>query len=53
VSLAAPKGERGVMSTDMGCGGCVAVCPNNVIGGGSFADQSIREQLDQALREWA
>ena len=37
----------------MGCGGCVAVCPNNAIGGGSFADQPIREQLDQALRQWA
>jgi heterodisulfide reductase subunit A-like polyferredoxin len=36
----------------MGCGGCVAVCPNNAIGGGSFADQPIREQLDQALQQW-
>jgi ferredoxin len=33
----------------MGCGGCVAVCPNNAIGGGPFADQPVREQLDQAL----
>jgi heterodisulfide reductase subunit C len=37
----------------MGCGGCVAVCPNNAIGSSSFADQPIREQLNQALREWA
>jgi len=36
----------------MGCGGCVAVCPNKAIGGGSFADQPIREQLDQVLLDW-
>jgi heterodisulfide reductase subunit C len=36
----------------VGCGGCVTACPNKAIGGGSFADQPICEQLNQVLHDW-
>lgn len=46
--------ERRVSTVDhnccMGCGGCVTACPNNAIGGGSFTDQPILEQLLQGLQ---
>lgn len=33
----------------MGCGDCVTACPNGAIGGGSFADASLLEQLAEAF----
>ncbi len=34
----------------MGCGDCVTACLNGAIGGGSFADELVLEQLTEGLR---
>ena len=56
LSLADQVGTR-ISTVDhnrcMGCGSCIAACPTSAIGGGSFADEHILDQLAEGLQSRA